>query len=74
MDHAAVYRQVGRYAKQDRARRATEQAIEAAYQLVLTTREAYDDAPAGNYQAEFAAYDAAVDALAAIAPKHHHFS
>jgi hypothetical protein len=74
MDHAAIYRQVGRYAKQDRERLASEKAIEAAYQLVLTTREAYDDAPAGDDRAEFAAYDAAVDALAAIAPRHHHFS
>jgi hypothetical protein len=74
MDRTASYRQVGRYAKQDRARLASAQAIEAAYQLVLTTREAYNNAPAGNDRAEFAAYDAAVDALMAIAPAHHHFS
>lgn len=69
-----TYRQVARQEKYSRQRREDAQAIEDAYQAVLAAKAAYDDAPSGGDRAEFAAFTAAVDALAGLDPKHHYFS
>jgi hypothetical protein len=74
-----TYRQVARQEKHYRQSREARQAIEAAYQAVLAAKEAEDafglaDLGTPAEREAFRARCAAVDALYALDPKHHHFS
>lgn len=60
------YRTAGRYASQDKARRAGKAAIEAAEDRFVAARGAYLDSTTDDNRAE---YKAAEDALEALDPK-----
>ena len=69
-----AYRTIAREDKRARERSAARQEIDDAYDAYLAAQEAYDNAPADDYKAEWEAFKAAREHLYGLDPSHSVFT